>query len=149
MRTPAAPAGRGAAQVFQQGIDLFNRGEFYACHESLEQIWMTARQPERWFLQALIHFAVGFYHHRRDNRTGAVRQLRKGLKKIRGYLPQWGGVATGELEREVSERLRVIAGGGTVRAFPRIGQTAPWPGLGAPAKPTQAERPADPNQLSA
>lgn len=126
-----ASDGSDPAQVFQRGVDLFNRGEFYDCHEVLEQIWVTSRQPERWFLQALIHFAVGFYHHRRGNRTGAVRQLRKGLKKIRGYLPQWGGVAVGDLERQVSERLRVIESGGTVREFPRIGQSAPWPGLGA------------------
>ena len=128
------PPGGDPLQVFQEGIDLFNRGEFYDCHEYLEAVWTPSRQPDRWFLQALIHFAVGFYHHRWRNKVGAVRQLRKGLKKIRGYLPEWGGVATGELERAVSERLRVIESGGALRSFPRIRQTAPWPGLRAAAR---------------
>lgn len=122
-------SGGDTSKAFQEGIDLFNRGEFYDCHERLEQVWMTAKQPDRWFLQALIHFAVGFHHHRRRNNVGAVRQLSKGLRKILGYLPEWGGVVTGELERKVSESLRFIESGGVLQSFPQIRQTTPWPGL--------------------
>ena len=67
--------------LFQRGIDLFNAEEFFECHEFLEEVWTLSQQPDRWFLQALIHFAVGFYHHGRGNRNGATRQLRKGLSK--------------------------------------------------------------------
>lgn len=65
--------------LFQQGIDLFNRREFFECHEVLEEVWTPTKQPDRWFLQSLIHFAVGFYHHRNKNYIGATRQLRKGI----------------------------------------------------------------------
>ncbi len=116
-------------QVFQDGIDLFNRQEFYDCHEYLEEVWTPTRQPDRWFLQSLIHFAVGFYHHQRRNKVGAVRQLGKGVKKIQGYLPEWDGVVTGEIEQAARECLRIIEAGGVVDTFPRIRQTGPWSGL--------------------
>lgn len=120
--------------LFQQGIDLFNGEEFFDCHEFLEEVWTYSQQPDRWFLQALIHFAVGFYHHGRGNRNGATRQLRKGLCKIGSYLPEWDGVQTGAIEREVRERLAAIEGGRTVSSYPRIIQTGPWPGLRSPLR---------------
>ena len=106
--------------LFRRGVQLFNRGEFFRCHEVLEEIWTPARGPERLFLQALIHFAVGFYHHQRRNQLGAERQLRKGLKKLAGYLPQYCGVQTSALSEQVSRRLDVIARGGAVRRYPKI-----------------------------
>ena len=111
---------RDRRALFDEGIDLFNRGEFFVCHEVLEEIWTPSEQPERWFLQSLIHFAVGFYHHQRGNSVGAVRQLNKGLRKIQNYLPEWGGVRTAEIEQEVRRCLPVIEGGGRIDSFPKI-----------------------------
>jgi len=110
----------GQQALFRRGVDLFNQREFFECHEALEEIWAPAKGRERLFLQALIHFAVGFYHHQRGNRAGAERQLRKGLQKISSYLPEFGGVETGQLSRQVQQRLEVITGGGRVEDFPRI-----------------------------
>ncbi len=106
--------------IMRRGIDLFNRREFFECHEVLEEIWTPARGPERLFLQALIHFAVGFYHHQRRNREGAERQLRKGLKKIEAYLPEYKGVDTERLREQVAQRLETITRGGRVRIYPKI-----------------------------
>jgi predicted metal-dependent hydrolase len=106
--------------VFDEGVELFNRGEFFRCHEVLEEIWTPTQQPERWFLQSLIHFAVGFYHHQRGNPVGATRQLNKGLRKIQGYLPEWGGVRTAAIEQEIRRCLAVIEAGGTIESFPTI-----------------------------
>ena len=114
--------------LFQKGIELFNGGEFYDCHEVLEEVWTPTQQPDRWFLQSLIHFAVGFHHHRNRNIVGATRQLRKGIKKIQGYLPEWDGVDTQAIERSARECLEVIEAGGTVETFPRIRQVGPYPG---------------------
>ena len=117
---------KDAATLFDEGIALFNRCEFFDCHEVLEEIWSPTKQPERWFLQSLIHFAVGFYHHQRGNFAGATRQLRKGLRKIQGYLPEWGGVRTARLEREMRCCLAVNDSGGVIRAFPKIEQFAAY-----------------------
>jgi formylglycine-generating enzyme required for sulfatase activity len=114
---------RDRQALFEYGIELFNREEFFECHEVLEEIWTPTAQPERWFLQSLIHFAVGFYHHRQGNTIGASRQLRKGLSKVQGYLPEWNGVQTAAIEREVRDCLAIIEAGGRIDYFPRIARS--------------------------
>lgn len=106
--------------LLEQGIELFNAGEFFRSHEVLEEIWTHSIQPERWFLQSLIHFAVAFHHHQRGNNIGAVRQLTKGIRKMQGYLPEWGGVRTSAIEQEARRCLAIIEAGGEIEQFPQI-----------------------------
>lgn len=119
---------RDSPTLFDEGIELFNRGEFYDCHEVLEEVWTPTRQPERWFLQSLIHFAVGFYHHQKGNPKGATRQLRKGLRKIEAYLPEWGGVRTAAIEQQARRCLETIEQGGQIQSFPKIERCGPYCG---------------------
>jgi hypothetical protein len=107
-------------EVFQRGVDLFNRRAFFECHEALEEIWMPEHGPRRLFLQSLIHIAVGFYHHQQENQPGAERQLQKGLKKLAGYLPEFDGVPTALLYRQALESLALIRNGSKLTEFPRI-----------------------------
>jgi hypothetical protein len=90
-----------------RGIELFNRREFFECHEVLETEWTRARGARRLFLQALIHLAVGFHHHQQGNCDGRDRQLDKGLGKLAGYLPTYEGIDTAGLyERTIAWRER-------------------------------------------
>jgi predicted metal-dependent hydrolase len=106
--------------LLQHGIALFNRGEYFECHEVLEEAWTPERGARRLFLQSLIHMAVGFYHHQRGNPEGASRQLRKGLRKLGAYLPVCERVDTARLEREVRLVLREIERAAAVSGYPRI-----------------------------
>ena len=98
-------------ELLQRGIRLFNVGEFFECHEVLEDAWTPERGPRRLFLQSLIHVAVGLYHAGRGNPTGARRQLRKGLRKLAPYLPACEGVNTARLHRDASAALERIEAG--------------------------------------
>ncbi|HUI55964.1 MAG TPA: DUF309 domain-containing protein [Bryobacteraceae bacterium] len=103
-----------------RGIALFNRREFFECHEVLEEAWTPERGPRRLFLQSLIHIAVGFYHHERGNALGAARQLRKGLRKLAAYLPDRESLDTGRLHREAQLVLTRIEAGERVSGYPLI-----------------------------
>jgi len=94
--------------LLDRGIRLFNAREFFECHEVWEEAWTPERGPRRWFLQALIHLAVGFYHHQQNNPAGAERQLRKGLKKLAAYLPVYENLDTDALYRDSSVCLECI-----------------------------------------
>ena len=109
-----------AGDPFAHGIDLFNRRAFFECHEVLEDLWRPIRGPRRLFLQSVIHLAVGFYHHQRANPTGTERQLRKGLKKLAGYLPEFDGVNTALLYREALACLERVLSGQNLERFPEI-----------------------------
>ena len=106
--------------LLARGIELFNRGEFFEAHEVWEETWTPERGPRRVFLQALIHVTVGAYHATRGNPEGAMRQLRKALRKLEPYLPEYEGVNTARLNDDTRRLLGVIEGGAAVAAYPRI-----------------------------
>src|SRR5947207_13245826 len=104
--------------LLARGIDLFNAGEFFEAHEVLEEAWTPEHGPRRLFLQALIHVAVGRYHSQRGNPAGASRQLRKALRKLAAYLPEYEGVDTARLAREAQALLDSVEAG-TASDYPR------------------------------
>jgi len=106
--------------TFENGIELFNRRAFFECHEVLEDLWRPERGARRLFLQGVIHLAVAFYHHQQANRIGAERQMKKGLKKLAGYLPECEGLDTARLYRESLACLERISRGETLGEFPQI-----------------------------
>jgi predicted metal-dependent hydrolase len=101
----------GHGDLLARGIQLFNAREFFVCHEVLEEEWTPERGPRRLFLQSLIHVAVGLYHVERGNPVGAARQLRKALRKLSAYLPEWEGVDTARLYRDANAALAAIEAG--------------------------------------
>jgi len=64
---------------FQQGLDLFNAGEFYDCHEVLEELWNDLSGNEKKTVQGILQVAVGFYHLRTGNLNGTRNLFRKAL----------------------------------------------------------------------
>lgn len=85
-----------------RGVDLFNRGRYFASHELLEVAWQAERGEPRLFPQALIHMAAGMYHWERGNRLGAGRQFEKGLRKLARFPPDYAGIDTRRLHRDAS-----------------------------------------------
>ncbi|TYS18995.1 DUF309 domain-containing protein [Rossellomorea vietnamensis] len=60
--------------------------DYFECHEVLEEYWKETDPGNResvWV--GLIQIAVGFYHYRRENRSGAVRILRKGTNILKQH----------------------------------------------------------------
>ena len=103
-----------------RGIELFNRQEFFECHEVLEEAWTPERGPRRLFLQAVIHMAVACYHCQRGNPRGAEGQFTKGLRKLAAYLPCCEDIDTARLYRDVQALLDRVRAGAPILEFPRI-----------------------------
>lgn len=51
-----------AAAEFDAAVALFNRGEFHACHDVVEELWYGAEDPARTLLHGILQCAVGFHH---------------------------------------------------------------------------------------
>ncbi|MEY3826619.1 MAG: hypothetical protein RLZZ148_1435, partial [Cyanobacteriota bacterium] len=45
-------------EAFWQGVSEFNLGEFYACHDTLEALWMESSEPTKSFYQGILQIAV-------------------------------------------------------------------------------------------
>ncbi len=95
-----------------RGIDLFNRQEFFDCHDVIEELWMEERGEKRLFLQGLIQSSVGCYHLTNGNTTGAISQYSKALDKLVKYPADYLGVRNDLL---VSELGRLLAGAEAMR----------------------------------
>jgi uncharacterized protein len=78
---------------FWLGIDQFNQGEFYACHDTLEAVWLEAAEPEKRFYQGILQIAVALYHFENHNWRGTVTLLGEGLQRLQAYQPDYEGIA--------------------------------------------------------
>ena len=79
-------------RLFQKGIDEFNSGQFYACHDTLEAIWMDVEQSEKPFYQGILQVAVAFYHLGNLNWRGGAILLGEGINRLRRFEPSHEGV---------------------------------------------------------
>ncbi|MDY6783548.1 MAG: DUF309 domain-containing protein [Cyanobacteriota bacterium] len=91
--------------AFQQGIEEFNRQEFYACHDTLEALWMDSTEPNKTFYQGILQIAVGCYHLGNANWQGAVTLLGEGARRIRDYQPSYENI---DVERLLDDSLELL-----------------------------------------
>ena len=67
----------------EKGIVSFNKGDFWQCHEDLEDWWIEHQfEPRVNFVWAIIQVATAIFHAQRNNIKGAQSQLAKAKKKI-------------------------------------------------------------------
>lgn len=104
---PRAADVRTAA--LRDGLDAYDRGDFFAAHELLEPAWMGTDDPgERAFLQGLIKLAAAYVHDVRGNKAGIVKNL-TGARSwlIEGSVaePRRGGLDLAVLIAQVDRRL--------------------------------------------
>ena len=95
-------------ETFWQGVEQFNQQQFYACHDTLEALWMEASEPERQFYQGILQIAVGCYHLSNWNWRGAVILLGEGSKRLSDYQPCYESIDVDSLLVESIELLQAL-----------------------------------------
>jgi predicted metal-dependent hydrolase len=84
---------------------------WFDAHEALEDEWRDAPEPERDFLQGLVHVTVAWHHAGNGNRPGAERQLEKAARRLAPYAPTHRGVdVTAVLGQVEAASARVTEG---------------------------------------
>ncbi|MCT0228501.1 DUF309 domain-containing protein [Synechococcus sp. CS-1331] len=89
-------------------IALFNGGEWYACHDGLEELWHETSGRMRPLLQGILQIAVAELHHERGNLRGATILMGEGLGRLQGDLEGGLGLDLDSLRRQVGERLQAL-----------------------------------------
>ena len=90
------------------GLACYRNQEFFEAHEHWEDVWNHLEDPERLFLQALIHVTVAMHHYLHANRAGALSQLERALRKFEQYPESFGGVDVVRLREEVRTWLHAL-----------------------------------------
>ena len=77
---------------YLEGIRLFNAGEFFACHDVLEELWSETTGPEKAFYQGLIQAAVALFHFGEGNLGGARKMYLSARRYLLPYAPSYMGL---------------------------------------------------------
>ncbi|MGL5195417.1 MAG: DUF309 domain-containing protein [Chroococcales cyanobacterium] len=95
----------GIPEEFWQAVDQFNAQDFYACHDTLEALWMDAGEPEKKFYQGVLQIAVSLYHLGNLNWRGAAILLGEGMSRLGYYSPEYYNINVEKLITESQEIL--------------------------------------------
>jgi predicted metal-dependent hydrolase len=95
-----------APALLRRGIAQFNSGDYWECHETLEELWRAEPDPIRYLYQGILLAAVGLLHLQRGNRRGALSKLRASVSRLEPYVPVCMGIDVAGLRADL---LRLIA----------------------------------------
>jgi predicted metal-dependent hydrolase len=79
------------APLARDGIEKFNRGQYYACHDDLEEAWRQDESPARDLYRAVLQVAIAYYQIEKENYRGAVKML----LRVRQWLSPLPGICRG------------------------------------------------------
>lgn len=63
------------SDLARQGIELFNEGAYYKCHDALEEAWVIDQGPGRDLYRGILQVGIAYYQIERGNYRGAVKML--------------------------------------------------------------------------
>ncbi|MBC8867868.1 MAG: DUF309 domain-containing protein [Planctomycetes bacterium] len=92
---------------YVEGIQEFNRRDFFEAHEVWEDLWLDCEDSSRRFYQGLIQVAVCLHHFGNGNTRGA----RKLYHSSSGYLQKYGPKHLGlDIEKLLAQMRQCCAG---------------------------------------
>ncbi|QFT90434.1 hypothetical protein FIU87_17470 [Bacillus sp. THAF10] len=84
----------------------FNEGDYYTCHDLLEEIWMTDK--ENYFLKGLLQMTVAIYHYEYGNVKGARMMMEAGGRYIQKYRPRFWGLDLEKIHQYIQDCLNIL-----------------------------------------
>ena len=105
--------GDETGHLWAEGIELFNMGRFFDCHEVWEEVWKRASGAEKLFYQGMIQAAVAILHAQRGNPRGARSTWDKARAKLEPLPAEHMGIALDELRAVVDAFIKAANDGGS------------------------------------
>jgi predicted metal-dependent hydrolase len=103
---------------YLEGIEHFNRCDFFEAHESWEDVWQEYQGPSRKFYQGLIQVAVALHHFGNGNIRGARKLYHSSRAYLEPYRPRHMGIDLEKLLWEFEACFAEVLGSG--EEFPEI-----------------------------
>jgi predicted metal-dependent hydrolase len=103
---------------YLEGIEHFNRCDFFEAHEVWEELWADYSGPSRKFYQGLIQVAVCLHHFGNGNIRGAKKLYYGCRGYLEPYLPKHEGLDLEKLLAQLEVCCREILE--SKEEFPKI-----------------------------
>lgn len=84
----------------------FNEGDYYTCHDLLEEMWMTDKK--NLFLKGLLQMSIAIYHYEYGNVKGARVMMQAAHDYLRGYRPKYWGLDLEKVYPFIEQSLEIF-----------------------------------------
>jgi uncharacterized protein len=84
----------------------FNEGDYYTCHDLLEDMWMTDKG--NLFFKGLLQMSVAIYHYGYGNVKGARLMMQAAHDYLQSYRPFHWGLDLEKVYAFIEECLRIL-----------------------------------------
>lgn len=95
----------------QEGLEYFNRGEYYRQHDLFEAQWVETEGPVRNLYRAILQVGVAYYQIERGNYRGALKMFQRSVQWLMSLPDTCQGVDVAQLRADsqaaYAELLRV------------------------------------------
>ena len=81
----------------EEGLRLFNAGEYFEAHEALEVAWNEEKDKVRDLYRGILQIAVVYLHVTRRNYAGALKVYARSQRWIKDWPDVCRGIQVGEL----------------------------------------------------
>jgi predicted metal-dependent hydrolase len=92
----------------RRGIEMFNQGEFYKCHDDLEEAWMAEEGRIRDLYRGILQVGIAYYQIQRGNYRGALKMLLRVRQWLDPLPPVCRGINIEKLRREATAVQEVL-----------------------------------------
>jgi predicted metal-dependent hydrolase len=94
--------------LLRQGVEEFNRGNFFEAHELWEEAWNEVVGEEKRFYQGLVQVAAGYHKLSLAQHNGARKLLERGKQTLNEFPPDYAGVDLAPLLTTVADTLNKL-----------------------------------------
>jgi predicted metal-dependent hydrolase len=84
-----------------EGMELFNRGQYFAAHEALEAAWREETGSIRELYRGILQVSVVYLHLSRGNFEGAMKVYQRSLRWLNPWPENCRGIEVGQLRRDL------------------------------------------------
>ncbi|WP_438503626.1 DUF309 domain-containing protein [Ectobacillus ponti] len=105
----------------------FNEGDYYTCHDLLEDMWLT--EKSNYFLKGLLQMTVALYHYGYGNVKGARLMMQAAHQYLQPYRPMFWSLDVEKLYPFIEECLRLFPEGVNRVPFEEAGKLPQLPEL--------------------
>lgn len=96
------------AELAREGIALFNQGEYYKCHDALEEAWKQDKSPARELYRGILQAGIAYFQIQRGNYRGAMKMLLRLRQWLDPLPPVCRGVNIAKLRQNAAEVQAIL-----------------------------------------
>lgn len=94
--------------IIEEGIKLFNDGDYFEAHDYFEEMWMQAVGDCQELYKGLVQASVGSFHLITDNYNGALSQYTKCLDKLEKFPDNFQNIKLLQFRQDINYIIEQI-----------------------------------------